>query len=394
MKNKVNFKLWEVLVIVSVATIFMGVTTGFIVYKRFNSGSVSNTNNKYVNEFIKAYNDIVDNYYEDIEEDEVIDAAINGMMGYLDDDYTTYLNEDDTDSLTDSLKGTYEGIGITIIQNEDNNIEIKSVLDGSSAKEEGILEGDIIKSINGISVLGKSSSDLTNLISAESSIILEIIRGDETKEFKVEKRELIVPALTSDVKVTESGKQVGYLYLSAFSSSLGVQVKEKLTEFKENNINNLIIDVRGNSGGYLQSTTDILELFLKKNDIMFSLKYKNKSVKYKVEVGSDDKYNIVVLINGASASASEVLASSLKDNVDAVIVGTTSYGKGKVQMTGELEDGSMYKYTSAKWYRPNGECIDGVGIEPDIKVELNEAYLENPTSDNDNQLLKAVSYFD
>lgn len=395
MKDKVKFKLWEVLVIVAVATIFMSVTTGFIVYKKFNSGSVSNTNNKYVNEFIKAYNDIVDNYYEDVNEEKVIDAAINGMMGYLGDDYTTYLNEDDTDSLTDSLKGTYNGIGITLLQNVDGNFEIKSVLDGSSAKEAGILVGDIIISIDGVSVVKKEISDLTDMIDKKGGkFIIQVLRNEDAMEFEVEKRELIVPALSSDIKLTESGKQVGYLHLSAFSSSLGVQVKEKISEFESKNISNLIIDVRGNSGGYLQSTTDILELFLNKNELMFSLEYKNKTVKYKTEVGTDKSYNIIVLINGGSASASEVLASALKDNEKAVIFGTRSYGKGKVQMTGELDDGSMYKYTSAKWYRPNGDCIDGVGIEPDIKVELSETYLENPTNENDNQLLKAISYFD
>ena len=394
MKDKVKFKLWEVIVIVTLATLFMSVTTGFIVYKKFNSGTVSTTNNKYVNNFIKAYNDVVDNYYEDVLEDKIIDAAINGMMSYLDDDYTTYLDEYDTEDLTESLRGTYEGIGITIAENDDGNIEIKKVLDGSSASEVGIKIGDIVKSINGTSVLGKYPTELTDLIDkVEGAFKIEVLRDDETLEFEVEKRELIVPALTSEVKTTQSGKKVGYLYLSSFTSSLGIQVKEELKKFDEEKINNLIIDVRYNSGGYLQSTTDILELFLNKNELMFSLEYKKDTIKYKAEIGTDKKYNIVVLINGASASASEVLASSLKDNGKATIIGSTSYGKGKVQMTGELDDGSMYKYTSAKWFRPNGECIDGVGIKPDIAVDLNENYLENPIEENDNQLMSAISYF-
>ena len=394
MKDKVKFKLWEVIVIVSLATLFMSVITGFIVYKKFNSGTVSTTNNKYVNNFIKAYNDVVDNYYEDVSEDKIIDAAITGMMSYLDDDYTTYLDEYDTEDLTESLRGTYEGIGITIAENDDGNIEIKKVLDGSSASEVGIKVGDIVKGINGTSVLGKYPTELTDLIDkVEGTFKIEVLRDDETLEFEVEKRELIVPALTSEVKTNQSGKKVGYLYLSSFTSSLGIQVKEELKKFDEEKINNLIIDVRYNSGGYLQSTTDILELFLNKNELMFSLEYKKDTIKYKAEIGTDKKYNIVVLINGASASASEVLASSLKDNGKATIIGSTSYGKGKVQMTGELDDGSMYKYTSAKWFRPNGECIDGVGIKPDIAVDLNENYLENPIEENDNQLMSAISYF-
>ena len=393
-KKDIKFKLWEVIVIVLVATIFMSVTTGFVVYKKFNSGRVSTTNNKYVNEFIKAYNDVVDNYYENVDEDSIIDAAIDGMLGYLDDDYTTYLDESDTDALNESLVGTYEGIGITITTNENGNIEIISVLDDSSAKEVGLDIGDIIKSVGGTSVLGKKPSELTALInSIDGKMVIEVIRKDETLKFEVEKRSLIVPALSSDVKTTQSGKKVGYLHLTSFSSSLPIQVEKKLGEFEKENINNLIIDLRGNSGGYLQSTTDILEMFLEKNDLMFSLEYKAKTVKYKAETGMNKNFNIVVLINGGSASASEVLASALKDNEKATIIGSKSYGKGKVQMTGELEDGSMYKYTSAKWYRPNGECIDGVGITPDIVVEINENYFENPVIENDNQLMSAISYF-
>lgn len=392
--NKVKFKLWEVMVIVILSTLFMSLTTGFVIYKKYNSGLVSTTNNKYVNEFIKAYNDVVSNYYEDVDEEDMIDAAINGMMGYLGDDYTTYLDEYNTDELNESLKGTYEGIGITISNNKDGNIEIVSILDGSSAKEVGLQVGDVIKSVEGTSVIEKYPEELTALINdADGKIQLEIIRGKETLSFEVEKRELIVPALSSEIKTTQSGKKIGYLYLSAFTSSLALQVEEEIAELEANGIKNLILDVRGNSGGYLQSATDILELFLEKNDLMFTLEYKNDTVKYKAEIGNNKDFNIVVLINGGSASASEVLASALKDHKKATIIGSTSYGKGKVQMTGELEDGSMYKYTSAKWLRPNGECIDGVGIKPDITVELNENYLENPTSENDNQLMSAISYF-
>jgi len=392
--KKVRFKLWEVMVIVVISTIFMSITTGFVVYKKFNSGLVSTTNNKYVNEFIKAYNDVVSNYYEDIDEDKMIDAAINGMMGYLGDDYTTYLDEYNTDSLTESLRGTYNGIGITISTNKEGNIEIVSIIDGSSAKEVGLQVGDVVKSVDGISVIGKYPDELTKIISeTDEKIKMEVIRGEETLIFEVEKRELIVPALKSEIKTTQSGEKIGYLYLSAFTMSLALQVEEELAKFERDGIKNLILDVRGNSGGYLQSATDILELFLEKDDLMFTLEYKEKTVKYKTEVGNNKDFNIVVLINGGSASASEVLAAALKDHEKATIIGSTSYGKGKVQMTGELEDGSMYKYTSARWLRPNGECIDGVGIKPDITVDLNENYLENPIEENDNQLNSAISYF-
>ena len=287
--KKVRFKLWEVMVIVVASTLFMSITTGFVVYKKFNSGLVSTTNNKYVNEFIKAYNDVVSNYYEDIDEDKMIDAAIGGMMGYLGDDYTTYLDEYNTDELNESLRGTYKGIGITISNNKDGNIEIISILDGSSAKDVGLQIGDVVKTVNNVSVLNKVPNELTSLITDfEGKIKLEVIRGGKTLTFEVEKRELIVPALSSDVKKTQSGKKVGYLYLSAFTSSLALQVEEELVKFKSEGIKNLILDVRSNSGGYLHSVIDILELFLEKKDLMFTLEYKEKTVNYNVEIGRGD----------------------------------------------------------------------------------------------------------
>lgn len=393
-KQEVRFKLKEVLTITIVSTLVMSLITGFVVYKQFNSGRVNTTNNKYVNEFIKAYNDVVDNYYEDVDEDKVIDAAINGMLSYLGDDYTTYLNETNTDNLNEKLAGTYEGIGITIKNNDEQNIIIVSVLNDSPAKKAGILEGDIISKLNEESVIGLDATLLTDKIADAKTVKLEILRNGEYLNFEIEKKELMIPALTSEIKVSPQGHKIGYLYLSSFTSSLALQVNEEITKFEKANIDNLIIDVRGNSGGYLKAATDILELFLEKNKVMFTLKYKKKEVDYKAETDNSKNFKTVVLINGSSASASEVLASALKDNKKAILIGNKSYGKGKVQMTGELKDGSMYKYTSATWLRPNGECIDGKGIKPDIEVNLDENYLNNPLPENDNQLKEAINYFD
>ena len=155
-------------------------------------------------------------------------------------------------------------------------------------------------------------------------------------------------------------------------------------------IDSLIIDVRYNTGGYLTSCTNIIELFLEKGKLMYTIKSKKDSIDYKDTTDTKREYPIVVLINGSSASASEILASSLKYSYGATIVGTKSYGKGKVQTTGTLEDGTMIKYTSARWFMPNGECLDEKGLEPDIKVELSEEYKNNPIEENDNQLNEAL----
>lgn len=389
----VKFNIKEVFIIVIISTLFMSVLTGFLVYKKFNDG-VTKTNNKYINEFIKAYNDVLNNYYENVDEEKIIDAAINGMFGYLGDDYTTYLDEENTNDLNEKLAGTYEGIGVTISKSDDGNVVIKSVLDGSPAKKSGLLVGDIIKEFNGKLVKDLSMNDLTDEMSNADKIKLLIARNNEEKSFELEKKQLLVPAITNDVKETKSGKKIGYMHLSSFTSSLSIQFKQQLAKFENQKIDNLILDLRGNSGGYLKSATDIIEMFLEKDKIMFSLQYKNKKVDYKDETDEAKKMNIVILINKGSASASEVLTSALKDYGKATVVGETSYGKGKVQMTGELEDGSMYKYTSATWLTPKGECIDKKGIVPDYEVLLDDTYLDNPIPENDNQLNKAIELFE
>ena len=391
MHNKnVKFSFKELLIITIVAAFIMSLTTGVIVYKNANN----HTDNKYVNEFIKAYNDIVSNYYEDVSEKEVIDAAINGMLSYLGDDYTTYLNEENTDALNKKLAGTYEGIGITIDNNVDGNIVIVSVLDNSPAQNAGVISGDVIKSANGIDLLGTSSNELLKTIKNEKSVNLIVLRDGEEKSFNILKKELIIPAISSEILNTPKGNKVGYLYLSSFTSSLGIQVRNELTKYENEGISNLIIDLRENSGGYLKSATDIIEMFLKKNQVMFSLKYKNKTSDYKDSTEESKDFKIVIIIDNGSASASEVLTAALRDNNKAFVIGDTSYGKGKVQMTGELNSGSMYKYTSATWVTPKGMCIDKTGIEPDYKVEMDSEFKNNPIRENDNQLTEAINYFD
>ena len=200
---------------------------------------------------------------------------------------------------------------------------------------------------------------------------------------------LIIPAVSSSIKEV-NGKKIGYIYLETFSSTLDTQVESTLLSMEKEGIDSLIIDVRNNTGGYLSSCTNIIELFLEKNKLMYTIKSKKASTDYKDETDVKRDYPIVVLINGNSASASEILAGALKYSYGAKLVGTKSFGKGKVQTTGTLDDGTMIKYTSAKWYMPNGECIDGVGIEPDINIELGDEYKENQVEENDTQLNEAI----
>lgn len=390
--KKIRISFFSLFILISIPSIIMSIISGSLVYKNLNNtGKVTTTNNKHVNEFIGTYNKLLDEYFEELDESKLIDAAIDGMLNYTGDDYTIYMDENATDALNEKLDGTYDGVGISISLNEEGKIYIVEVFENSPASSAGLMVNDIIKFINGESVEGKNTEEASMIIknSKESKVNIIVERNGIELNFDMEIKTLIVPALSSSIKEV-NGKKIGYLYLEAFSSTLNTQVESTLLSMENDGIDSLIIDVRYNTGGYLTSCTKIIELFLEKNKLMYSIKSKKSSEDYKDTTETKRDYPIVVLINGNSASASEILASALKYSYGATVVGTKSYGKGKVQTTGELEDGTMIKYTSARWFTPNGDCIDEVGLAPDIEVELSEDFKNNPIEENDNQLNEAI----
>ena len=392
MKKKIKLNFFEIIILVTIPSLILSIVSGSLVYSRLNNtGKITTTNNKHINEFINTYNKLLDEYYEELDESKLIDAAISGMLNYTGDDYTIHMNEDATDDLNEKLEGSYEGIGVRISIDELGNIYIFEVFSDSPAELAGIKINDILISINDESVIGKTTEEASNIIKKDEDSKVKIVvkRGEEELTFEVERKQLIVPATKSSIKEI-NGKKIGYIYLETFSSSLDTQVKQTLISMENEGIESLIIDVRYNTGGYLTSCTKIVEMFLEKNKLMYTIKSKKESNDYKDTTEEKRDYPIVVLINEQSASASEILASALKYSYGAKIVGKTSYGKGKVQTTGTLEDGTMIKYTSARWFTPNGDCIDEVGLKPDIEIELSEEYINNPIEENDNQLNEAI----
>ena len=188
-----------------------------------------------------------------------------------------------------------------------------------------------------------------------------------------------------------NNKNIGYIKISIFAANTASQFTTKLKELENNGIDSLIIDVRDNAGGYLSNVSTILELFMKKDTVLYKTETKTNSVSRKDNTEEYRSYPVVVLVNGSSASASEILASCFKENYNSTIIGTTTYGKGTVQETVSILDSSMAKITTKKWLTSSGEWINEKGIEPDIKVSLNDTYLKNPIYDNDNQLASAIN---
>lgn len=383
MKSRKGFSLKSVAIIIIVTAIITSLTTGLIIYNnsKLILGSASLSNDSDLKEFLKVYSSLDENYYEDIDKTKMIDAAIAAMLKYLGEDYSTYLNQTETDSLSNKLSGTFKGIGISIT----NGNEIVKVYEDTPASKAGLKENDKIIRINDTDTEGKNQIEVANLIDKTKENTLVVSRDGTELTFKVIPEEINTP-LTTQV-YEKNDKKIGYIYIEAFTEKVGEEFKKSLEDLEQQGITSLIIDVRENTGGYLKGATEIASLFLEKGKTIYSLEGKDGVTTYKDETNEKRDYPIILLINENTASASEVLAAALQDSYGAKLVGKISYGKGKVQQTKQLEDGSMVKYTSARWLTPEGECIDGFGLAPHYEEDIVQN--EDGTY-TDNQLNKAI----
>ena len=272
---------------------------------------------------------------------------------------------------------------------EDYDFIVIDVLDDSPAQKADIEVGDVITEIDSKSVIGLTLDDISSLIKgkAGSKVKLTLLRGEEILEKTVTRGNVELVSVISNVY----NDDIGYIYIQNFAANTYQQFKKELNSLEKKNIQSLIIDVRSNPGGHLSQTRDILELFMDKNKVLYQVEFKGDKERIKDETSTSRSYPIAVLVNSASASASEILAASFQDSYsDAILVGETTYGKGTVQQAFSLSDGSSLKYTTERWLTPKGKWIDGKGIRPDYEVSLPDDYLQNPTEDNDLQLQKAI----
>lgn len=340
---------------------------------------------KDLNKLINVYDTIVSSYYGEIDKDQLVDSAIESMLNGIGDSYTTYTDEETTNSFLENIEGTYEGIGCMVSMNEAGQIIVLSVFEDGPAEKAGIQVNDVILKIDDEDYQGKTSEEMAEYVknSANDKIKLIIKRGEEEKEITITREKVEMPSVTSKV-IEEEEKKIGYIDISIFSGVTYKQFKKELTDLEKQNIEGLIIDVRGDTGGYLSSVTDISSLFLEKGKVIYQLEDNKKTEKVKDETKDHRTYPIAVLIDGGSASASEILASAIKESYNGYVVGTNSYGKGTVQKTKKLSDGSMIKYTVQKWLTPEGNWINETGVEPTHYIELNSL-------EDDNQLNTAIN---
>lgn len=384
-----KFSIFEVIIVTFISIIF-GIIVGYILtYTSTPIKAIKSDPN--LEEIISTYNTLKNNYYDDVDEVSLADNAIKGMVNSLNDSYSSFMDNKTTESFNESVDGYFVGIGVTIMYSDGYNQIIKVDESGPGDKA-GLKVNDIILSVDGNSVKGVYGEELTSLIKGKSGSKVKIMikRGNTTKTVTVKRDIIEIENVTSHL-LEENGKKIGYINVAVFASNTFKQFKKNLSRMEKKNAEALIIDLRDNPGGHLSQTRDILSMFFDKKTVLYELQNKNKVSKVYSSSNDTRNYPIVILVNGNSASASEVMASCFNDNYkNATIVGTKTYGKGTVQQTVKLSSGTSFKYTTEKWLTSKGKSVDGVGINPDINIELDQSYYSNPTYENDSQVKKAV----
>ena len=388
-KEKESYSFDEVISI-TIFSLLLGVLACFSILTILNKGKNYFVLSKELAKFVDAYDAIVNNYYKEVDKDKLVESAINGMVSSIGDEYTSYSDKDVTDNFNEAVNGKYMGIGALIMKNE-KDLVIYKVFEDSPSYRAGLKDGDIILKLDDKDTKDMSVNDIASIVKNDTNkeVKLLVKRGEENLDITIVKDMVELPVVSGKV-INHNDKKIGYISLSIFSSVASEQFNKELVKLEKEGISGLVIDVRGNSGGYLTTVTDIASYFLKKGDIIYKLEVNDKVTVRKDKTKESRDYPVAVLIDKNSASASEILASSIKESYNGYVVGTNSYGKGTVQQTLVLSDGSMIKYTIEKWLTPLGNWINEEGVIPTNYVELSSEYLNNPVFENDNQLNKAL----
>lgn len=377
------FNTREVLLVILVSVCF-GVAVGAGI---FSNSNLSASEKDDINEIVSTYEDIVESYYGELEEDELVEAAIEGMVSVLNDPYSSYMDSDTTESFNQTIDGSFVGIGVTV-EWSNEQFRIIEVLNDSPAQKVGLQVDDYIVEVDNIVTDGLTLDDLSFYIKGDKNtkVIVKVKRGEEYFEYEMKRSVVEIQS----VHGKEYG-EVGYIAIDTFASNTASQFKKELKKLEKNGIKSLIIDVRGNSGGKLSQVDEILELFFKKKTVLYQIENNNGVKKVYSSKKNSKNYSVVILTNSCSASASEILASAFQSNYEnSMVVGTNTYGKGTIQKAVKLSNGASIKYTTQKWLTAEGTWINDVGVTPDVYVEQSELYYQTPSHENDMQLQKAI----
>ncbi|MGN1115743.1 MAG: S41 family peptidase [Candidatus Ornithomonoglobus sp.] len=384
-------------VVITAAVTFSGTSVLYAVSRSSTTGTTNAVTRKLnvINSYIR------NNYlYDDYDEEQMADDAVAAYVEALNEPYTHYYSSEKFDSYLSGVEDSYVGIGVVISIDEDTDkIMIISPTEDSPAYEAGLLPGDYILAVDGTEYSGEQMDECVSAIKGGkegTTVTVTIERNGETKDYNVARREISANSVKSEML----DDNVGYVRITGFNTNESGSDESTYSEFKENvnalreqGMEKMVIDLRDNPGGVLDVVCDIADYLLPEGIITYTETKKGERQEYKSDSDELD-IPMAVLINGNSASASEILTGALKDYGRAVVVGENSFGKGIVQSVYPFYDGSGMSMTIAKYYTPNGVCIHGVGIEPDYEVKLPEEYEDYYASsvprDEDTQLKKAL----
>lgn len=385
-------------VIISIIVIFSAIVIGAMTLVAVSLIKNTKTSNgedisKYMTRIEDAIKMVKSKYIDDIDTEKLVDGAVAGIAEATGDPYTRYMDEEEYSQMLNSGTETYGGLGIHITYDtKSEGIIILGIMPDAPALDADLKIGDVILSVDGTVVSQKSFYECVDKLKGEagSEVKLIIKRDNDTIEKTVKREEIIPNNVESDIM----DGNIGYIRIWSFDNNVYKQFKTEYEKLKSKNITGLVIDVRNNPGGLVSDTVSILKEMLPKCDIV-KLVYKDESERvYKCDGKNQINIPVAVLVNSGSASASEILASAIKDSNTGVLIGTKTYGKGIVQEVQQLDGKGALSITVAKYYTASGVEIHKNGIEPNITVELPEEYQKSSSvpRDKDTQLIKAIEY--
>ena len=354
-----------VIIIIIILCLGIGFIVGYTT-KREVRGNKKNNNGNIAQE---VYTILDNKWYNLQDKGDVKGKVLSGMVSGLEDPHSSFFTNTQSQEFNQEVNGDFEGVGVTFSPIDRGALVVK-VLENSPAKEVGILSGDIITHVNDTSLQGLTNEKIKGLVRGkpDTKVTIKLLRNE---------REIVVKPIRHSISTAVSysirehnKKKFGYISITTFGSSTGKEVEAALQKFEEHHIKSLVIDVRDNGGGYLSAAVDILQLFLKEGETLYQIQQKGGPIEKKVATKHrnytfDKGY---ILMNGSTASASEMVAGALHQQLGFTLIGTKSFGKGSAQTQANLSDGSVVKYTYAKWMTPNGFCVNGVGLKPDIDI--------------------------